>query len=115
MDSRYENESIAKKNYETAMGGSGENLKGVHMYKRPYLWRENNPAHPYADTPCENFVPTPTMNTGEDEITASPLKKAIKIALIVLFVGFMIYALVAQLIETPELFKLGETTVKQYR
>ena len=114
MAFKYESDNLAKKNYNSVMENREDTVKGVQMYKSPYLWRENNPAHPYADTPCENFVPTPTINAGEDEITATPLKKSIKIALIILFVCFMIYALVAQIIETPDLFKLGETTIRQY-
>ena len=53
-------------NKESNVVMEGSNGKGVQMYKTPYLWRENNPVHPYADTPCENFVPMPAMDTGDD-------------------------------------------------
>ena len=88
--------------------------KGVQMGKRPYLWRENNPAHPFADTPCENFVPTPEIDSGEDDLSNSKAKKAIKIGLIVLFVAFMIYALIAQIIENPAIFKIGDSGYKSF-
>lgn len=90
------------------------NGKGLHMYKRPYLWRENNPVHPYADTPCENFVPTPTTDAGEEDASRSKMKKAVKIGLVVLLAGFMIYALIAQIIENPQLFGLGEVAKSQF-
>lgn len=104
--SRQESNETAKRNYESAMAGEEQTVKGVHYGQRPYLWRENNPVHPYADTPCENFVPTPTINAGEDELSASKWKKILKYVLLGLFVGFMIYALVAQILETPEIFGL---------
>ena len=88
--------------------------KGLHMYKRPYLWRENNPVHPYADTPCENFVPTPTMDAGEDDLSRSRIKKAVKIGLLVLFVAFMIYALIAQIVDNPQIFGFGEIAKRQF-
>lgn len=88
----------------------GSEGKGVQMYKTPYLWRENNPAHPYADTPCENFVPTPTMHSGED----SKVKRIIKYVAIGLFVAFMIYALIAQILENPQIFGLGEIAKRQF-
>ena len=87
----------------------GSEGKGVQMYKTPYLWRENNPAHPYADTPCENFVPTPTMHSGED----SKVKRIIKYVAIGLFVAFMIYALVAIIHENPNIFKFGDSSARQ--
>ena len=97
-----------KKESNVVMEGS--NGKGVQMYKTPYLWRENNPAHPYADTPCENFVPMPTMDTGDDNKT----KKAIKIGLLVAFIGFMVYALISIILESPELFSFGDIAMRQF-
>ena len=102
-------------NYESQKSHfSNDDHKGVKMYKRPYLWRENNPAHPYADTPCENFVPTPTMDSGEEDLSRFKLKKAIAIGLVVLLVGFMIYALIAQILENPQIFGLGEIAKRQF-
>ena len=92
----------------------GSEGKGVQMYKTPYLWRENNPVHPYADTPCENFVPTPTMDSGEEDLSHFKVKKAIAIGLVVLLVGFMIYALIAQILENPQIFGLGEIAKRQF-
>ena len=102
---------MAKKNYESVMNDAkNEPTKGVHLGNSPYLWRENNPAHPYADTPCENFVPTPTMHSGEDSKT----KRILKYIAIGLFVAFMIYALIAIIMENPNIFKLGDSSVRQY-
>ena len=96
------------------MHKSDSGKKGVQMGRHPYLWRENNPAHPYADTPCENFVPTPEIDSGADDLGNGKVKKAVKIGLLVLFVAFMVYALIAQLIENPELFKLGDAGYKSF-
>ena len=109
MNSQYENQNIVKKNFLS--GDDGDNTaKGVQMGKRPYLWRENNPVDPYVDTPCENFVPTPTMHSGED----SKAKKIIKYVAIGIFVAFMVYALISIILEDPAIFKFGETSVSQY-
>lgn len=103
-ENKYPNNEVGKKQYDAVMDGNGDNGKGVHMYERPYLWRENNPVHPYADTPCENFVPTPTIHTGED----SKVKKIVKIGVLVALAAFMIYALIAQIVENPGIFAFGE-------
>lgn len=81
-----------------------EHIKGVHMGKRPYLWREDNPVEPFVDTPCENFVPTPTMDSGEE----SQKKRIIKYVLIGLFVAFMIYAFIAILNDNSSFIELGK-------
>ena len=109
-ENKYSNNEVGKKQYDAAMDGSGDNGKGVHMYERPYLWRENNPVHAYADTPCENFVPTPTIHTGED----SKVKKVIKIGLLVALAAFMIYALIAQIVENSGIFAFGEIAKTQF-
>ena len=110
MDSRYESHEVAKKNYESAMEGRADTVKGVQLGNSPNMWRENNPVHPYADTPCENFIPTPTMHSGEDSKT----KRILKYIAIGLFVAFMIYALIAIIMENPNIFKLGNSSVRQY-
>lgn len=101
-EDQYPNGEVGRRQYDAAMDGNGESGKGLHMYRRPYLWRENNPIT-IRDNPAENFVPTPTIHTGED----SKAKKIIKIGVLVALAAFMIYALIAQILETPEIFKLG--------
>ena len=96
------------KNPNVVMGGAG--AKGVHMFRSPYLWRENNPVHPYADTPCENFVPTPVMETHED----SKLKKGIKIALLVVLAAFVVYGTVSILMGGADAWGLGEIAKRQF-
>lgn len=109
-DVEYKNpdNELGKKQYDAAMDGTGNNGKGLHMYARPYLWRKSNLVIPFIDTPCENFVPTPTINAGEE---VSLTKKAIKIGLLVAFIAFVIYAFVAILLENPAHFELGEVSI----
>ena len=52
----------ARKNYEASM--SGENRKGVDYFEKPHLWDEERPCD-IKDTPRENFVPIPTIGTGD--------------------------------------------------
>lgn len=66
----------AKKNYDAAMNGEGTR-KGVHMYQKPNLWDEERPCD-IKDTPINNFVPTPTISTG-DEFSSYSLWKKIAI------------------------------------
>lgn len=96
--------NMGRKQYDAAMDGTGNAGKGLHMYESPYLWKENNIAIE-KDNPTENFVPTPTINAGDE---ASPAKKAIKIGLLVVFIAFMIYAFVAILMENPSVFGFQE-------
>lgn len=51
----------ARKNYEAAM--SGETRKGVEYFEKPHLWDEERPCD-IKDTPIQNFVPIPTMDSG---------------------------------------------------
>ena len=110
IENKYPNNEVGKKQYDAAMDGTGNNGKGVHMYESPYLWKENNVAIE-RDNPTENFVPTPTINAGDE---ASPAKKAIKIGLLVAFIAFMIYACIAILLENPAIFKWGEVTADKF-
>ena len=103
-ENKYPESDLGRKQYDAAMNDSHDG-KGVHMYSKPYLWEENNPVDPVFDTPVENFVPTPTIDAGGDNTRG---KKALKIGLVIAFIAFMIYAFIAILIETPELFGLGE-------
>ena len=111
VSSEYKNSDVAKKNYDAAMDGNEDTVKGVHMCESPYLWKENNVAIE-RDNPTENFVPTPVINVGDD--TGSKAKKFIKIALIILLVGFMIYALIANLIENPDFFRNWRLSKNRY-
>ena len=56
-----------KKYYAERLSGD-ENVKGLHMYRNPYLWDENNPVEPVLDSPTENFIPTPVMDDGVDVV-----------------------------------------------
>ena len=100
----FANSDSGKKNYDAAMNGDTSAGKGVHMYETPYLWKEDNIAIE-TDNPTENFVPTPVINTGDD--SKNTVKKIVKIALIVLLIGFMIYALIANIIEDPGHLGIG--------
>lgn len=104
FENKYPDSDLGRKQYDAAMDNSNGG-KGVHLQNDPYLWGENNPVDPVFDTPVENFIPTPTINAG-DESTKG--KKALKIGLLVAFIAFMVYAFIAILIESPEVFGLGD-------
>lgn len=110
VENKYPNNEVGKKQYDAALDGSGNSGKGVHMYESPYLWKENNIAIE-RDNPTENFVPTPTIHTGEE---LSPGKKALKIGLLVAFIAFMIYAFVAILLENPAVFGWNEISINKF-
>lgn len=110
MENRHESHNVAKKNYEAAMNDDAGPVKGVQIEKRPYLWRENNPVHPYMDTPCENFVPTPTIHSNDD----SKVKRILKYVALGLFIAFMIYALIAIILENSGVFALGKIARRQF-
>ena len=52
----------AKKNYDAAM--NGEKRKGIDLFEKPHLWDEERPCD-IKDSPRENFVPIPTIGTGD--------------------------------------------------
>ena len=53
----------ARKIYKESVGEEVDiDSKGVQMYERPYLWRDDTPCS-HKDTPTENFIPTPILNT----------------------------------------------------
>ena len=62
----------ARKNYDAAM--SGETRKGVDFFEKPLTWDEEKPCE-IKDSPRENFVPIPEINTGEGFATYSLGKK----------------------------------------
>lgn len=105
------NEDLGRKQYDAALKDNGSESKGVYMGKRPYLWREEKPAEACIDTPCQNFVPMPTIYTGEDKGTA---KRAIKIGLLVALVALAIVAGVIMLLENPEILKLGDANANYF-
>ena len=53
--------SSARKNYDAAM--NGEIRKGVELFEKPHLWDEERPCD-IKDTPTDNFIPTPEMDSG---------------------------------------------------
>ena len=57
-----------------------ESGKGLHMYQRPNLWEEENPVDFMHDSPITNFVPTPTVNTGDSFASKQLWKKVLIIA-----------------------------------
>lgn len=74
----------ARKSYEAAMDDSlSDSGKGLHMYRKTNLWEEENPVEFMHDSPINNFVPTPTINTGDDFATKKTWKKVLIIAGIV--------------------------------
>lgn len=99
-ENKYPNNKLGRKQYDAALDGDGNDGKGLHIYESPYLWEENNVVIEW-DNPTENFVPTPTINAGDER---APLKKAMKIGLLVGVVLFMIYAFIAILLESPDVF-----------
>ena len=101
---------LGRKQYDAAMDGTDIAGKGLHMYKSPYLWRENNIAIE-RDNPTENFVPTPTINAGDE---STPVKRAVKIGLLVAFIAFMVYAFVAILLENPGIFSWQKITLDKF-
>ena len=70
----------ARKNYDAAM--NGETRKGMEYFEKPHLWDEERPCD-IKDTPVNNFVPIPVINTGDGFRSYSPLKKALVITGIV--------------------------------
>lgn len=65
MDRLQKGDKTAREIYDETLGdGSGIDKKGVQIYKRPYLWRDDTPTTA-KDTFTENFIPTPTLNTNE--------------------------------------------------
>lgn len=97
-------DDLGRKQYDAALN-ENEGSKGLHMGNRPYLWREENPVDPVIDSPCENFVPTPTIHTGDE---SSRMKKTIKIVLLVAFIALAIYGGIAMFFENPALFGFQE-------
>ena len=65
MDRIQKGDVTAQKIYnETLDENTGINRKGVQIYERPYLWRDDSPTTA-KDTFTENFIPTPTLNTND--------------------------------------------------
>lgn len=65
MDRVQKGDKTAREIYNETLGdGSGIDRKGVQIYERPYLWRDDTPTTA-KDTFTENFIPTPTLNTNE--------------------------------------------------
>ena len=62
----------ARKNYDAAM--SGETRKGVDFFEKPLTWDEEKHCE-IKDSPRENFVPIPEINTGEGFASYSLGKK----------------------------------------
>ena len=73
----------AKKNYDASL--NGENRKGVDFFEKPHLWDEERPCD-IKDTPTENFIPMPTINTGDGFSGYSTAKKIGIIAAIAIVV-----------------------------
>lgn len=74
----------ARKNYDAAM--NGENRKGLDYFEKPHLWDEEKPCD-IKDIPRENFVPIPTLGTGDTFKSYSLFKKIAVIAGIVVAVA----------------------------
>lgn len=70
-------DDAAREAYTAAM--DGVQRKGVQIYERPHLWDEERPCS-VMDTPTDNFIPTPTISTGEGFKSFSLGKKVAIIA-----------------------------------
>ena len=66
-------DDAAREAYTAAMDGVQQ--KGVQIYERPHLWDEERPCS-VMDTPTDNFIPTPTISTGEGFKSLSLAKKS---------------------------------------
>lgn len=62
----------ARKNYDAAM--NGQTRKGMEYFEKPHLWDEERPCD-IKDTPTPNFIPIPTLGTGDTFKSYSLLKK----------------------------------------
>lgn len=81
-------EETARQIYDAAMGGEqGIHYRGVQMFKRPYLWRDDSPTT-IKDTFTENFIPTPTLETND----APKWKRILKIVALFLIVAAIAFA-----------------------
>ena len=78
----------ARKNYDAAM--NGEARKGVEYFEKPHLWDEERPCD-IKDTPRENFVPIPTMSTGDTFASYSLIKKIAIIAAVIGIAALVVY------------------------
>ncbi len=88
-------DDVARYAYEAAMDGDQEqHNKGVQIYERPHLWDEEKPCS-FADTPTDNFIPTPVISTGDGFKSYSPLKKALVIAGAILAAGLILVCAVS--------------------
>lgn len=88
-------DDVARNAYSTAMEDTQEqHNKGVQIYERPHLWDEEKPCS-FADTPTDNFIPTPVISTGDGFKSYSPLKKALVIAGAILAAGLILVCAVS--------------------
>ena len=84
----------AREIYKESVGEDADiNAKGVQMYERPYLWRDDTPTTA-RDTFTENFIPTPTLNTNDEPkwsriLAITAIATAIVVITVAFFVGVM--------------------------
>lgn len=78
----------ARKNYEATM--NGHSRKGVDYFEKPHLWDEEKPCD-IKDSPRENFVPIPTLGTGDAFKSYSLGKKIAIIAAIAAVAALVLY------------------------
>ena len=52
----------ARKNYDAAM--TGKRRKGLDIFEKPHLWDAERPCD-LKETPRENFIPIPTIGSGD--------------------------------------------------
>jgi len=77
----------ARKNYEAAM--TGKRLKGLDFFEKPHLWDREKPCD-LRETPCNNFVPIPTIGTGDTFAGYNPLRKIAVIAGLSIVTAFVL-------------------------
>ena len=83
----FENDA-ARKNYDAAM--NGKRRSGLDIFRKPHLWEEERPCD-IKDTPRENFVPIPTIGTGDTFAGYSISRKISFLAGAALVLGFIGY------------------------
>ena len=89
-------DDAAREAYTAAMDGVQQ--KGVQIYERPHLWDEERPCS-VMDTPTDNFIPTPTISTGEGFKSLSLAKKVAVISGLVIIGAIVLACVVSFAIE----------------
>ena len=77
----------ARKNYEAAM--TGKRRKGLDLFEKPHLWDRERPCD-LRESPTNNFVPIPTIGSGDTFAGYNPLRKVAVIAGLTIVTAFVL-------------------------